>query len=275
VTQRLAGLPGAGDAASGAVRLKEVEAGLRATDVAAADEVARLGQEAASGGASATAPLTPAEFEARRQEVLSLLEAVEAADPALKPRTADLRRRIVALAPGDTSADLLARVRDQRQAALARLRDELQLRQQGVSPPRAILLENERRDVERALAAARAQLASLTLAGTTTVLPEEERQSRRETAAIVAAPCTKCHVLTAGALAPVRAARPVLFRGRFVHEPHVMQADCARCHPGIEASKLSKDLNFKGIQSCRECHRTFQAKQDCRECHLFHPKAVP
>jgi len=92
---------------------------------------------------------------------------------------------------------------------------------------------------------------------------------------VLAAACTKCHILKAGAFAPVRAARPVLARARFIHEPHLIQADCAKCHPGIEASKVSKDLNFKGIQSCRECHKAFQAKQDCRECHLFHPKAVP
>ena len=91
----------------------------------------------------------------------------------------------------------------------------------------------------------------------------------------MAAACTKCHIL-AGGRARSRArgaagpgARP--FRARAAP----LQADCASCHPGIEASKVSKDLNFKGIQSCRECHKPFQASQDCRECHLFHPKAVP
>jgi hypothetical protein len=73
----------------------------------------------------------------------------------------------------------------------------------------------------------------------------------------------------------VRAARPVLVRARFVHEPHLLQADCVRCHAGVEKSELSRDLNFKGVENCRECHKPFQASQDCRECHLFHPKAVP
>ena len=254
--------------------LSEIETGLRAADAAAADEVSKLRAAAAEKGAG-PAPLSTADFEARRQELLALLEAVEAADPALKPRTADLRRRIVALVPGENAADLLARVRDQRQASLDRLKDEIKLRDQGIAPPRTALLDAERRDLQRALTAARAQLAALAAAATTSTLTDEERQKKRETAEVLAAACMKCHILKAGAFEPVRAARPVLARARFIHEPHLIQADCAKCHPGLEASKLSKDLNFKGIQSCRECHKPFQASQDCRECHLFHPKAVP
>lgn len=272
--QRLAALSGAGDAGSGVARLEEVETGLRGADAAAAAEVSKLKAAAAAPGAG-PAPLPAADFEARRQEVLGLLEAVEAADPALKPRTADLRRRIVALVSGENAADLLGRVRDQRQASLDRLRDELKLRAQGIGPPRAALLEADRREIERALADARTQLASLTAVSSSTPLSTEERQRRRETADVLAAACTKCHLIKAGAFVPVRAARPVLTRARFVHEPHLLQADCAKCHPGLEASKVSKDLNFKGIQSCRECHQPFQASQDCRECHRFHPKAVP
>jgi hypothetical protein len=85
------------------------------------------------GGAGAPAHRR---LRARRQEILGLLEAVEAADPALKPRTADLRRRIVALQPGENAAELLGRVRDQRQASLDRLKDEIKLRDQGIGPPR-------------------------------------------------------------------------------------------------------------------------------------------
>lgn len=273
--QRLAALPNAGDANAGAARLREIEAGMRAVgDAGSAEEVSKLAQAAVAPDA-APGPLPAGEFGARRQELLSLLEAVEAADATLKPRTEDLRRRIVALVPGDDTAALLGRVRDQRQAALARVRDEQKLRAQGVSPPREALLEGERRELERALDAARSRLASLASVTSVTPLGPEGRQRRRETAVILAAACTKCHVLSAGALAPVRAARPVLVRARFVHEPHLLQADCGRCHQGIEASKASKDLNFRGISSCRECHKPFQARQDCRECHLFHPKAVP
>ena len=272
--QRLGAQAGAGDASTGVGRLQEIETGLRGADAAAADEISKL-RASASEKAAGPAPLPTADFEARRQEVLGLLEAVEAADPALKPRTADLRRRIVALQPGENAADLLGRVRDQRQASLGRLQDEIKLRDQGIAPPRLALLDAERRDLQRALTDARTQLAALQAASSTTALTDEERQRKRETAAVVAAACTKCHILKAGGFAPVRAARPVLARARFVHQPHLLQADCAKCHPGIEASKVSKDLNFKGIQSCRECHKPFQASQDCRECHLFHPKAVP
>jgi cytochrome c3-like protein len=274
-TQRLAALSSAGDATTGGARLQELESGLRgAGDATAAAEISKL-RIGATGAGPGPAPLPAADFEARRQEVLGLLEAVEKADPALKPRTEDLRRRIVALSPGENASDLLARVRDQRQAALARLRDEQKLRAQGVAPPRTTLLDSERNDLQRALGEARAQLASLTLVAVPAPLSEEERQRRKETAEVMAAPCTKCHILAGGALAPVRAARPVLVRASYIHEPHLLQADCARCHAGIEASKVSKDLNFKGIQSCRECHKAFEARQDCRECHRFHPKAVP
>jgi c(7)-type cytochrome triheme protein len=274
-SQRLAAISAAGDATTGAARLEEVEAGLRgAGDATVAAEISKL-RQGATGAGPGPAPLPAADFEARRQEVLGLLEAVEKADPALKPRTEDLRRRLVALSPGENASDLLARVRDQRQAALVRLRDEQKLRAQGVAPPQATLLDSERNDLQRALAEARAQLASLTSVAVSTPLPAEERQRRKETAEVVSASCTKCHILAGGPLSPVRAARPVLVRAAFIHEPHLLVADCAKCHAGIEASKVSKDLNFKGIQSCRECHKAFEARQDCRECHRFHPKAVP
>jgi hypothetical protein len=274
-SQRMAAIAAAGEAPTGAARLEEVEARLQAAgDAAAAEEVSKL-REAASASGPGPAPLPVADFEARRQEVLTLLQAVEAADPALKARTEDLRRRIVALVPGENPADLLKRVRDQRQASLDRLKDELSLREQGVAPPRASLLEAERSDLDRALAAARAQLAVLAAVPTGAALSPDDRSARRETAAVVAGACTKCHILGAGAMTPVRAARPVLVRAKFVHEPHLLQADCSSCHAGIEESKLSLDLNFKGIETCRECHRPLKARQDCMECHRFHPKAVP
>ena len=72
-------------------RRQEIETGLRGADAAAADEVSKLRTAASEKGAG-PAPLPTADFEARRQEVLALLEAVEAADPALKPRTAGDRR---------------------------------------------------------------------------------------------------------------------------------------------------------------------------------------
>jgi hypothetical protein len=130
-------------------------------------------------------------------------------------------------------------------------------------------------DLQRALADARAQLVGLGAVAGSPPLGDEERQRRKETAEVVAAPCVKCHLVAGGALAPVRAARPVLTRAYYIHEPHLLGTDCNRCHAGIETSKVSKDLNFKGVDSCRECHKRFEARQDCRECHRFHPKAVP
>ena len=43
----------------------------------------------------------------------------------------------------------------------------------------------------------------LAVVTTTTTLSDEERQKKRETAVVLAAACTKCHLLKAGALAPV------------------------------------------------------------------------
>jgi hypothetical protein len=85
----------------------------------------------------------------------------------------------------------------------------------------------------------------------------------------------KCHVVKDAALAPVRAARPVLTRARFVHQPHLLQADCVRCHNGIEQSASSADLVFKGVQSCQECHGATAVRQDCIGCHRYHAPNVP
>ena len=253
----------------------EVESGLRgAGDAAAADEVSKLRQAATAAGAGA-APLPAADFEARRQEVLGLLEAVETADPALKPRTEDLRRRIVALAPGENAADLLARVRDQRQAALERLRDEQTLRAQGVAPPRATLLESERSDLQRALADARAQLASLASVAVSTPLPAEERQRRQgdggggggavhevpHPGRRSAGPGARGAAGAGARRLPPRAASPA---GRLREVP------CRhRGQQGFEGPQL------QGYRQLPRVPQAFEARQDCLECHRFHPKAVP
>src|SRR6185503_14507872 len=170
-----------------------------------------------------------AEAEARRKEILTLLDATAAADPELGARTEDLRRRLIALAPGERPAELLARVRDQRRSELARVRDELALRALGVRPPSVALLAAEQSGLRDALAAARQQLAAFDEASPAPALDDAGRTRRR------------------AALAPARVARPRLVRARFEHAPHLMQADCSRCHQGIEASKQSSDLFVPGV----------------------------
>ena len=159
--------------------------------------------------------------------------------------------------------------------SLDRLKDEIKLRDAGHRPAPGRAARRGARDLERALAEARAQLGSLTAVATTAALTDEERQKKRETAEVLAAACTKCHLLKAGAFAPVRAARPVLTRAGSSTSRTSSRRTARSAIPAPKTSKVSKDLNFTGIQSCRECHKPFQARQDCRECHLFHPKAVP
>ena len=269
LTRRLqaatAGDPGA--------RVAEVAAALSASsDAELKAEAAAL---AAPAGGNAGA-LSPYEFDARRKQVLALLDALEAADPSMKQRADDLRRRLLALVPGESTADVLSRAREQREAERARLRDERALRTAGALAPASSLLVGEQRALQTAIASVRTQLDALEEGPPVAARPSaEERERKRESLDSLLGSCVKCHTVSGAALTPVRAARPVLVRSRFVHQPHLLQADCTRCHAGIEASKLASDLNFKGVQSCRECHTTRAARQDCLSCHRYHPPAVP
>jgi hypothetical protein len=269
ITRRLetgpSGTPGA--------RVDEVASALQAlADPALKAEAASL--KGAAGAAAG--PITPKEFDARRQQVLALLDAVDAADPALKARTDDLRRRLLSLVPGDTTRDVLSRVRDQREAERMRLADERTLRASGALPPAFSLLVGEQRALQTAIADVESQLARMEEGPpVATSLTAEDRDRKRESLDSLLQSCVKCHVLQGAAVAPVRAARPVLVRSRFVHQPHLLQADCTRCHKGIEASKAASDLNFTGVVSCRECHTGRAARQDCLSCHRYHPPAVP
>jgi hypothetical protein len=260
------------DPGAGLERLAEVARAL-GSDPSAASEIEKAGQSARDGGGPPGA-LGREEFAARRDELLALLESVEATDPALKPRVEDLRRRLVALPAGESPTAVLVRVRDQRRAALARIQDELRLRAEGVGPPQESLLDAEARAIERSLAEVQAALARLPASAPAPVAGEEAER-KKQTAEVLAAACVKCHVAQGARLLPVKAARPVLFRARFLHEPHVLQADCAKCHAGIEKSRVSKDLHLQGVQSCRECHRARRASQDCQTCHRYHPPALP
>ena len=119
-----------------------------------------------------------------------------------------------------------------------------------------------------ALSEAPAPQASLTPA---------ELQRKKETVEVLTVPCMKCHLFTGAAMARPAAARPVLVRARFEHQPHLLpvQGDCYHCHVAVRKSNVSADLNFGGIQSCRECHKPRSVSQDCLTCHRYHPPAVP
>jgi hypothetical protein len=275
VEARLAAQAGAGEPGLGLVRLDEVLAAAAAAGDASARTAAdKLKADGAPLRDATAAALPAGELDQRRKELLGVLDAVAAADPSLKPRAEDLRRRLLALAPGEAGADVLARVRDQRKSERARLADEISLRASGITPPSSALLASEQKAVRDALADVRARLAELDLPATPPP-SAEERTKREEALAVLVQACLKCHVRQGAALAHVRPARPVLIHARFVHAPHLLQADCARCHAGIEKSQESSELNFKGIASCRECHRPRQVFTDCQSCHLYHSPVGP
>jgi hypothetical protein len=267
------------DPAAGLARLDEV---LAAASAAGSDE-ARSGAEALQARAAElrtkpipTAALPADAYDQRRKELLSAVDAIEAAAPALKLRTEDLRRRILAVGPGDSGAALLTRVRDQRQLDLRRVQDEIELRQAGMAPPRPSLLAGDQGRLRTALASVEEQIRRMSEgpAAPQSLSPEERERKKGSLEALLSA-CAKCHPTASGSLPRVSAARPVLVRSTFVHAPHLLQADCSRCHAGVEKSKLSSDLNFKGIASCRECHGFGRARQDCQSCHRYHPPVTP
>lgn len=264
---------------AGTRRLEEIVAALAASEDASAGKEAQGVRD--EGAPLAQAPpggLSRQDFEGRRAELLSLLDAVAASDKGLEPRVAELRRRLLALVPGEATADTLSRLRDRRKAELDRVLDEIGLRRAGVLPPGESLLQDEQEAIRRAITDVRGRLAAFDRINAAPETSGNTDESVvRETLDAVAAPCVKCHVVDKGRLAPVVAARRVMTRANFVHEPHVLavQGDCLRCHPTIPASKLSKDINFKGLASCQECHGSGAVGSECLTCHRYHPPAVP
>ena len=273
---RLAAQASAPGLAAGLKRVEDVAAAATAAgDPAAAAELrARLASLNATGLLPAALP--GAEYDARRRELLVALEAIEGVDPGLKLRAADLRRRLAALRPGDTGTEILTRAKDQRQADLARVADEITLRESGLASPSTVLLAAEQRSIRDALKEVRARLALLSEGPEPKAkVTAGERERKKESIDVLVAPCSKCHIFKEGAFTRVAPARPVLVRSTFVHGPHLLQAECSRCHAGVELSKKSSDLNFKGVASCQECHAPGRTREDCASCHKYHPPVSP
>lgn len=272
---------GALDPVAGLGRLDEVELAARAVaDAGIEDEAQQLGARAARLKAHPAPPaaLPRDEYDARRGELLGVLDAVEHVDPTLKRRAEDLRRRLLALNPGEAGIDVLTRVRDRRAAELVRVTDEMRLRDQGILPPGQALLAPERDLIVRKIEEVRQRLDVLSEAPEPEApVSAEERERKRESIEVLTTACAKCHVVDRARISTPVAARPVLVRANYVHEPHLLpvQGDCFHCHPSIQQSKLSQDLNLKGVESCRECHKPRGVRQECQTCHRYHPPAVP
>jgi Cytochrome c3 len=203
------------------------------------------------------------------------LDALTARATAIREQILGLEARARAAARGEGDPEALLREHAARGADLARVEEEIAQRRAGAPPARAVLVSAQQgrlRDQVEALERRRRELGEAPEAGPP-LSPEASQRKRAAVDALTAA-CKKCHVVTDAALAPVRAARPLLAQARFTHRPHLLQIDCEPCHTGADRSPVASDVNLRGIESCRECHRSGGLRQDCQICHAYHPPAT-
>jgi len=285
--KRLAAQGEAEDPVLGLARLEQALAAVAAAGGTRepADEMVRQGAALGAQGVPPT-PLSAGQFEERRSELLSVLDAIQKADPDRTAQVEELRRRLGQLTPGETSDALLKRARDQRTETLRRLRDEMQLRASGTAPPSETLMAAERQAISVALAEIQKLVACFDVIKDPEGVPSPALVERKQkTLAALVKGCSKCHeVSPLGAMPEARPAEPVLWRATFTHRDHLTQGEtCASCHSGgegkatwsVETSRDSGDLNFKGVDSCRECHTRGRVSDDCQKCHEYHPPAKP
>ena len=255
------------------------------TDEAALAELATVAQSvmASLQAVDPGAPVSTADsgdFEARRSELVSLLDAVEQrGGEALRVRVAALRQRVLELRPGTTSLDALLRMRRQRQRLMDRYRIEQEI---DASPADSAETPSQdatidRAELDRTLQQLRARLAEVERAPTMPApASEDERQARSSGLESLLTPCLKCHQLDSGRsrLAPVQISGPVMRHAMFNHAPHTTEAKCESCHTTIRTSKLAADVNLPAVASCRTCHQPSQMKSGCATCHLYHPPSA-
>ncbi len=280
---RLAAAP---QAPGSGAREAELAAALQASGDPEAQALAAELARRTTDPAAPAGGLSGDELGQRRAEVLRLLDAVEKAEPRRKPQADELRRRLGALRPGQTSREVLERARAQRRATLERLQDELELRLTGTAPPPETLLRGELDALRRALREVDARLALFDALPPAVTLTADERRGREVAVQALSKGCRYCHVIApSGAFPEVKAADPVLRRATFTHRAHLTRGEaCASCHTAakdsktawsIETSPFSEDLSFRGIDSCRTCHGGGGAGEACLECHQYHPKGLP
>ena len=273
---RIAAQANAQGPAAGLTRVEDAAAAAEAAGDKATSDALKAKLAAIKSANLLPAALPEGDLDARRKELLGALDAVETADPQLKLRADDLRRRLAALRPGDTGTEVLTRALDQRRADLLRVGDEIVLREAGVAPPASALLAGEQRALRDALASVQKRLAQISEGPAPKAnVTAEERERKKGSAEALVAPCAKCHVFANAAFTRMIPAGRVLVRSTFAHGPHLKQAECGACHAGVEKSKKSVDLNFAGVASCRQCHTGGKTRDDCVSCHTYHAPVAP
>ena len=255
-------------------RLNEVaEVAEASGEETARAEAARLRTQGATLPRAEVSPaLSAEEFERRRAELRELLTSLAEGEPAVRARANELKQRLEGLRYGESSREILVRERERKAAELEQTKRELRLRQEsGSMLPGAVVPLQQERVLEEALQSAKNQLASLPPESTAR-LADRDRDRKWAALEVLTAPCAKCHELKQIPMFHVPAAQPVLTHSAFKHQPHLVQGlACKRCHDGVERSTTSLDVNFQGINVCRDCHRPRQSRQDCQFCHFYHP----
>ncbi len=252
------------------------EAARDAGDAAAAREATELRAAtlALSQGPIEPATLAPAEHDARRLELLVVIDALASASPEQRLRAEDLRRRVLALRPGDSTEAVVARALDQRRAEQRRVEDEIRLRRSGVVPPSTNLLARERRAIEEALASTAARLQQIGSPPGDSIVVAVDGDAAVSLAAL-AVRCAPCHGTEGAMVRGPHVTQRALTRATFVHGPHLGQAACESCHAGVERSEASGERNLPGIARCRECHAPRRVLSSCQQCHRYHPGDLP
>jgi hypothetical protein len=241
-------------------------------------QVAQIDQLKSYGEQRIAAGLSFEEFQARKAELLELLDTIERrGGPGIRLRTTALRARVVAARPGSVGDADLARDRAARQKQLDRILLELELvNSHDYEAPPSQDARFDQAGLQASLTRLRARLNEIDRAPRMPA-PEtaEDRDARRNELDALLSRCLKCHEYdpSGARMAPVRIAEPVMPRSIFNHAPHVQQASCETCHGSTAKSKLATDVNVFGVEGCRTCHNPSQAKSDCETCHVYHPSS--
>jgi hypothetical protein len=244
--------------------------------------------------ATPSVPVRAADFEARRAELLLLLDELEKAKPG-DGRAQALRVRLMRLTPGELPLESLRRARAERVEAIGRLEDELRVRSEGsgyVQPPAGL---------QERLRQVRGAIQDLEHAATAPAAPDPSARAEMEDAlaALTGTPtaarpqpagCAYCHDIQRGTFSPMRPAVRVLDAAEFRHEKHLAERGCQACHGEMagRASAAADEaplahferartemvrVHLKPIASCQECHRSGARRRDCVQCHRYHVPA--